>query len=86
MYTIKQKDLFELASEMFGTISTGIESKIYAYPKINTFENDNQFRLEVYYPGMKKQDFKIKVEDKKLNISSDFSNKKEDKESETIHF
>lgn len=90
MYTsIKQKDLFELASEMLGTLSTGIESKIYAYPKINTFENDNHFRLDIYYPGIKKQDFKIKVEDKKLNISSDFSAKKEEKEekeNETIRF
>jgi len=48
-------------------------------PAVNVKENDNEFILEVAAPGMKKEDFKLELDNNVLSISSE---KKEEKETE----
>jgi len=79
------RDFFGAMSEMFEDFSNGIENWNHGYPKINTVENEADFRVDVYYPGMKKEDFKVDVENKILSISSTASEDKEEK-SEKFHF
>lgn len=53
-------------------------------PAVNVKENPNAFVIEVAAPGMKKENFKVDYENGRLTISSEFKNKREDKEGETI--
>lgn len=48
-------------------------------PAINVLENEDEFKIEVAAPGMRKEDFAINYENGRLNISSE---KKEEKKSE----
>ena len=81
----RNKDLFGMMSEMFDDFSTGVESWAHGYPRVNTSEDDSNYKVDVYYPGMKKEDFKVSVENKVLSIRSSFSDKKEEN-SEKYHF
>ena len=86
MYTLTKNKLFSnLLAEMFDDFSNGVESYRYAYPKVNTVETENDFRVDVYYPGLKKEDFKIKVENKTLSIISNLT-EKNDENNEKYHF
>ena len=51
-------------------------------PAVNTFENNDAFALEVAAPGMKKEDFKIELDNNTLTISSEQEENKEIKENE----
>lgn len=51
-------------------------------PAVNVKENSKNFEVEVAAPGMSKDDFKIKLEDNILTISSEKQNEKEVKEDE----
>lgn len=82
---MRNREWVRTLSEMFNDFSTGIETFSYGYPKVNTVEEADNFRVDVYYPGLKKENFKIKVEDKRLLISSNFSEKKEES-GEKYHF
>jgi HSP20 family protein len=77
--------LSDLVSEIFSDVSNGIEKYNPFFPKINTSETDDNFQIDVYYPGLKKEDYKVKVENKTLTISSNFSEDKEEK-SEKYHY
>lgn len=46
-------------------------------PATNIVENENSFELELAVPGMKKEDFKIDVENNMLTISSEKQEEKE---------
>ena len=46
------------------------------FPAVNIVENDNNYEIEVAAPGMKKDDFKVEVENGILTISAE---KKEEK-------
>lgn len=46
---------------------------------VNIAETDDAYLMEVAAPGMKKEDFNIKVEDKVLTISATKETKKEEK-------
>lgn len=85
MNELVKKDWFGLMSEVFDGFSNGIENFSYGYPRINTVENESDFRVDVYYPGMKKEDFKVNVENKTLTIRSTASENKEEN-SEKYHF
>lgn len=63
------RDLFDWPSSS----STGT-----TIPKVNIQETDNEFRVEMAAPGMKKEDFKIELDNNLLSISSELS--KEDEE------
>ena len=56
---------------------------ISSMPAVNIEEQDNQFAISVAAPGMKKDDFKIEIEDGIMTISSE---KKEEKETKEENF
>ena len=49
-------------------------------PAVNVKETDDEYTLEVAAPGMKKDDFKINLENNQLTISSELKKEKENKE------
>ncbi len=49
-------------------------------PAVNIVENDNEFQVEVAAPGMKKDDFKIEVDNNVLTISSEKETESEEKD------
>ena len=51
-------------------------------PAINTFENKDSYELEVAAPGMKKDDFKIELDNNTLTISSEKNENHEEKEND----
>lgn len=65
------RDLFDWPS--FSNTNTTI-------PKVNVQENDNDFRVEMAAPGMKKNDFKIELDNDMLTISSEVSHEDEHEE------
>jgi HSP20 family protein len=52
-------------------------------PSVNIAETDSEFHLDLAMPGKKKEDFKLKVENGSLTISSE---KKEEKEEQQKDF
>src|SRR5438132_8664200 len=63
------RDLFPT----FFSRSTGMSE-----PAVNVIENSDHFRIEVAAPGMKKDDFKIRVDGNLLEISAERKEEKED--------
>ena len=55
------RDLFNWPS----TSSTGT-----SIPKVNIYETDNEFHVEMAAPGMTKDDFKVELDNNQLTISS----------------
>jgi HSP20 family protein len=55
----------------------GRESSV---PAVNILENKDEYRIEVAAPGLKKDDFKIDLDNMILTISSEKEEKKEDQE------
>jgi len=53
-------------------------------PAVNTKETDGSFQIEVAVPGMKKEDFKIELDNNILTISSDKKEEKDEKDGEKI--
>lgn len=52
-------------------------------PLVNVINQDNQYVIEVAAPGIKKEDFNIKLENNKLVISSE---RKEDKDEKNVNY
>lgn len=50
----------------------------YGVPAVNILEHDGGFRLEVAAPGLKKEDFKINLENNVLTISAQKEQKNEE--------
>ncbi len=48
-------------------------------PSVNIINNDNDFVIELAAPGLKKDDFNIKLENQLLTISREVEEKKEEK-------
>lgn len=42
-------------------------------PKVNIFENEKEFRIELAAPGMTRSNFKIELDKDVLSVSSDFN-------------
>ncbi|MCK9481916.1 MAG: Hsp20/alpha crystallin family protein [Bacteroidia bacterium] len=53
-------------------------------PAVNVKETDKDYQLEVAIPGLKKDDFKVHVENGILNISSESKQEKEEKDGEKV--
>mgnify|MGYP000172645159 CR=1 FL=1 len=49
-------------------------------PAVNIIENEQAFRIEVAVPGLKKEDFKVEVEDGLLTISFEKAEQAENKD------
>ena len=48
-------------------------------PAVNVSEDEDKYSIEVAAPGMKKEDFKVKIENDVLTISSEKKEEKEEK-------
>lgn len=48
-------------------------------PAVNVKEDNDKFQIEVAAPGMKKEDFKLKLENNVLTICSELKEEKEEK-------
>lgn len=64
------KDVFDWSDKNFSTIGSNL-------PSVNLKETDNKLQVELAAPGMKKEDFKVEIDNNMLMISSE---KKEEKE------
>ncbi len=53
-------------------------------PAVNITEDDDNFEVEVAAPGLKKEDFKINLENNLLTISGEHKTKNEEKEGKKI--
>jgi HSP20 family protein len=53
-------------------------------PAVNVKENDDEFLIDVAAPGLSKEDFKLNYDNGRLTISSEKSEKKEEKEGEVV--
>jgi HSP20 family protein len=51
-------------------------------PAVNVKESENAFEVEVAVPGMKKEDFKVELNNDVLTIAAKQEDKKEEKDSE----
>ncbi|MAE07337.1 MAG: heat-shock protein Hsp20 [Bacteroidetes bacterium] len=48
-------------------------------PSVNTIENDKDFILEIAAPGLKKDEFKINLENQTLTVSREVKEEKKEK-------
>jgi len=71
-------DFFNPWNEWFE--DTGLLSRPFNVPAVNITELDNEFRVSLAVPGMKKDDFKIGLDGNMLTISSEKEENKEEKE------
>jgi len=53
-------------------------------PEVNVSETDKSYEIEVAAPGMKKEDFKVKVEKGSLSTSAEVKEEKEEKKKNYI--
>lgn len=53
-------------------------------PAVNVVENDNEYRIEVAAPGLKKGDFSVNYESGRLTIKAEKKVENEEKEGEKI--
>jgi HSP20 family protein len=60
----------ELFDDMFGNM-LAVNKPHFTSPAVNITESDEQFKIEVAAPGLKKEDFKISVDDGMLTISAE---------------
>ena len=63
------RDLFNWPSSS----STGT-----SIPKVNIYETDSEFHVEMAAPGMSKDDFKVELDNNMLTISSQLETEKDD--------
>ncbi|MBK9637625.1 MAG: Hsp20/alpha crystallin family protein [Bacteroidetes bacterium] len=67
----------DMFNEFFNDFN-GNDFRKWNSPAVNISENDNEFKLQLAVPGMKKENFKIAIEEKMLVVSAE--NKKENEE------
>jgi HSP20 family protein len=67
------KDLYDNNWMSFSDTGTSI-------PKVNIQESDNEFRVEMAAPGMKKDDFQVELNNDMLTISSIITDEKKEGE------
>lgn len=66
------KDLYDNNWLSFSNTGTSI-------PKVNIQESDNDFKVQMAAPGMKKDDFQVELDNNMLTISSTVSNEKNER-------
>ncbi|HNP50041.1 MAG TPA: Hsp20/alpha crystallin family protein [Bacteroidia bacterium] len=71
-----------LLSDFFDTENLGFDSLLKKdfLPPVNVLEDEKFYQIEVAAPGLKKEDFKVKIEDGILTISAEKKMEKEEKE------
>jgi len=68
-----------LSDEFFNWPANNWEKNRGYSPAVNISEDENGFTLDVAAPGLRKEDFNIKVEDDLLSISAEVKTENEDK-------
>jgi HSP20 family protein len=68
----------DLFNDLFDTVASATDVRKGTLPSVNVMETDDSYRLELAAPGLKKEDFKISVENETLTISAE--TKKENSE------
>lgn len=53
-------------------------------PAVNVTENENEFKIDVAAPGLKKNDFNLNYDNGRLTISSELKDEKEEKEGDKV--
>ena len=59
--------------ELVDWSNAGFSSDDSTLPAVNILEDDNRIQIEVAAPGMKKEDFKIDLENNRLTVSAEVS-------------
>jgi len=59
--------------ELVDWSNAGFSSDDSTLPAVNILEDDNSIQIEVAAPGMKKEDFKIDLENNRLTVSAEVS-------------
>ncbi|MBN2350306.1 MAG: Hsp20/alpha crystallin family protein [Bacteroidales bacterium] len=65
--------------ELMDWTNTNFSSTDTTLPAVNISETDNEYSIEVAAPGMKRDNFKIKLENNLLSISSEQKEEKSEK-------
>ncbi|SFF19756.1 Hsp20/alpha crystallin family protein [Flavobacterium xueshanense] len=65
------KDVFDWTDKNFSGIGTNL-------PSVNLKETENKLEVELATPGMKKEDFKVEIDNNMLMISSEKQEEKEE--------
>ncbi len=68
----------EFFNDMYDNMLTSDLRRI-SMPAVNIEESDDQFRLELAVPGLRKEDFKISVEKDVLTVSAERQSEKDEK-------
>ncbi len=69
------RDFFDVGSFFNNSLLSQLEKN---YPAVNISENDKEYNLELFVPGFKKEDIKIKTDDGLLTISAESKSESED--------
>ena len=69
------RDLFDWSNSNFSNTNTTL-------PAVNVKETPETFEVEMAAPGMKKEDFKVELNNNLLTISSEHKNEHEEKEND----
>ena len=67
-------DGYSTFNELINTYFKGTlvnDESILKLPAVNIFESENYFRIELAAPGLKKEEFKIAIDEDVLTISSE---------------
>src|SRR5690625_2024867 len=77
----RSNDFFpSLLGDLFNDELISRATNRFSVPAVNLKESDNGYEIHLDAPGLKKEDFKISLEDKVLTISSEKSKESEEKE------
>jgi HSP20 family protein len=79
-YTNRMPYFSELFNDYFDGMLTS-DFRRTSTPAVNIIENDENFTLEIAAPGLKKEDFKINVDNDLLTISAERKNELNEKNS-----
>lgn len=83
MSLIRRSDFPSLLENFFGRDIMdfdGFSQKRSNVPAVNIQENEHEFQIDVAAPGMKKEDFKLNLDNNVLTISSEKEHKNEEKD------
>lgn len=77
-----QNSVSNLLDDYFGNYFTNKMNSGVTFPAVNVKETPDKFEVSLAAPGLKKEDFKIAVNDNVLTISSENKNEKEENKQE----
>lgn|SRR5690606_35786913 len=67
-----------LGSELFNWTNSNFSSHNSTMPSVNIYEDEDHFAVEMAAPGMKKDDFKVELDNNRLTISSNKQHEQEE--------